>query len=177
MIFEGPIVTAAAAFASSSGILNVWIIFILSLLGNAIPDTILYFFGRFSRRRGIEKFLERFGVSRLRIKKLEKGLEKHSGKSLVLIKLTPVLPVPGLILAGFARISMRRFFYVTILFNLISTVLFTAIGYYSGLALTTLARYLKIESYILIIVIPIALIFYLVYKKIFASVRRTVEKR
>ena len=40
MILEGPIVTAAAAFAASLGYLSLPVVFILSVLGNIIGDLI-----------------------------------------------------------------------------------------------------------------------------------------
>lgn len=45
MVVEGPIVTSIAAFAASLGYLDIYMILIISLLGNLIPDILLFFIG------------------------------------------------------------------------------------------------------------------------------------
>lgn len=55
IIIEGPIVTSSAGFAASLGYFNVWIVLLLSVLGNLIGDIAHYFFGRFFRKKIIDK--------------------------------------------------------------------------------------------------------------------------
>jgi len=165
MILEGPIVTAAAAFAASLGIFNIWIILLFSIFGNLVPDTFLYFIGRNLRGGRIEKCIYSLGFTKARIKRLEKNLREHARKTLVMVKLTPGFPIPGLVLAGFTRIPFSKFFKTVILFNLIASVIFTAIGFYSGMAANSIMRYLRIGEYALLLVIPLVVFLYYSYKK------------
>ena len=176
MIFEGPIATAAAAFASSMGILNIYIIIILSLLGNLIPDTILFFIGRYSREKTLEKFIKYFGLTENRIKKFEAGFHKHFGKTMTFMKLVPPFPVPGLLFAGFSKVSIKKFFMVDITFNFISTLIAVFLGFYIGLASSKLFDYFDMGKYFLILIIPIALLIYLIYHKIFKEFGKGLEK-
>jgi len=110
MLIEGPIATYVAAFAASAGLLNIYIIFILAVFGNLIPDCFFFFVGRHSRVKAVESFLESFWINKSRIKKIEKGLHKHIKKSIVVLKLTPGLGIPGILLAGFTKVPFRKFF-------------------------------------------------------------------
>ncbi|MCX6707397.1 MAG: glycosyltransferase, partial [Candidatus Woesearchaeota archaeon] len=165
MLIEGPITTYTAAFAASLGLFNIYLVFILSILGNVIPDTILFFIGRLTRTSFVESILETFGMNRSRIKKMEIGLKKHIGKSITLFKLTPGLAIPGLIIAGFTKVSFKRFFIVMLLFNMSSAIMFTLLGFYSGIAASTIFKYFKIGDYILLAMIPLIIFIYWIYKK------------
>jgi len=166
MIVEGPVTTVAAAFASSLGIFNIYIIIILSTLGNLIPDTLLYFIGRFSRGPKVERYLIKLGFKKNRIEQIDSGFKKHAGKTLVFAKLTPTLPVLGLILSGFTKVPIKKFFLIDILFNITSAIIFVGIGFYFGVVSASILKYLKIREYVLLFIIPLAVLVYFLYKKI-----------
>lgn len=167
MVFQGPIITALAAFASSIGFFNIYVIFSISVLGNLIPDIILYFIGKSCRSDFIMKILFKFGISKKKISFLERGLKKHAEKTLVITKLTPALPVPGLILAGFVGIPFLRFLYIVVVFNLVASTIFTFLGYYFGVIFVNLFNYFKFSQYVIFALVILMIIFYLVYKKIY----------
>lgn len=167
MLIEGPITTYTAAFVASLGLFNIYFIFILSILGNVIPDTILFFIGKLARTGFVENILSTFGFSKPRIKRLEIGLKKHIGKSVIIFKLTPGLAIPGLILAGFTKVPFKRFFIVMTIFNISSAVLFTLLGFYSGIAVGTLLKFLRLEQYILLASIILIGAVYLFIRRVY----------
>jgi len=169
MVVEGPIITALASFAASLGYLDIYIILILSILGNLIPDMVLYLIGRFSRGRAIERFAHKFGLNKNRITKLEIHFKRHASKTIVFTKITPILPVPGLLLAGFAKVPLARFFYTVFAFNLLASIVFVSLGFYFGMVSLVFLRYLKIGEYALLLIIPLGIIAYFVYKKILSK--------
>ena len=170
MVIEGPIITYLAAFASSLGIFNIYLVFLLAVLGNSIPDTILFFIGKKSRVQKIERIIEYFGLTKSRIKNIEKSLKEHRKKSIVLIKLIPGLAVPGILLAGFMKVPFKKFFMISFLFDIIAAIIFTFAGFYSGVAIGNFLKYFKLEKYILWALILAGIIIYFllkwVYKKI-----------
>lgn len=166
MFFEGPIVTYAAAFAASLGVFNIWIIFILALFGNIVPDTVLYSFGRFSRGSRVERWVETFGLTNKRMAKIEGGFMKNTYKTLLIIKLTPLLPAPGLILSGFMKVSFRKFLLIDIIFNVAAALIFTALGFYSGVSLGSITRYLKMGWFLVPLFVILIIIVYFILKKI-----------
>lgn len=172
MVIEGPLITAAAAFAASLGIFDIWIIVLLSLMGNLFPDIFLYCIGRFTRGKRVESIVERLGLTKSRIKKLEKGFERHAGKTITFAKLIPPFPVPGLILAGFMRVPFKRFFLIDVVFNIVSTTVFIVIGFYLGLIATGVFRYFKIGEYALLLIIPSVLLVYWAFKELSKRLNR-----
>jgi len=172
MIFEGPIVTAAASFAASLGLLSIYVIFFLSFLGNQVPDILLYLVGRYSRGPRIERWLSKLGISKSKIKKLDLSYKKHAGKTLIFIKLIPPFPVPGLILAGFTRLPIKKFLFISLIFNLVSTIIATLIGYYLGMAANSIFKYLNIGEYALISIIPLIIILYLLFRRFLAYIKK-----
>jgi membrane protein DedA with SNARE-associated domain len=165
MVVEGPIITAAAAFVASLGYLNVWIILFLALLGNFIPDTLLFLIGRWGRKAGIERFVHRLGLRPSRMKLIERDMKKHACKTLIIVKLIPLLPIPGIILAGFMKVPIKKFLLVDILFNVVGALIFTSMGFYAGWAINNIFKYLKIGQYVLLLLIPLVIVVYIVYKR------------
>lgn len=165
MILEGPIITAGAAFAASLGVFNIWVILFLSIFGNLVPDALLFFIGRFSRGDRVEKFIKRFGITKQSINGLEKGFKNHAWKTITFIKLVPPFPLPGLILTGFARVPIKKFFLIDMTFNLVSSIIATIIGFYFGVAISSVFGYFKISQYAIILLLPLAILFYFFYKK------------
>ena len=54
MLAEGAIIAAAASFAAALGYFNIWIVFILAMLGDLVADFGLYGVGYFSRIAVVE---------------------------------------------------------------------------------------------------------------------------
>lgn len=161
MIIEGPIATYAAAAASAFGIFNIWIIFLLSFLGNLLPDTALYCFGRFARTGFIERFLQKyFKLSKAKMAKVERFIQKHAKKSIFIFKITPVLPLPGLILTGFMKVPFFTFLATAFIFNLISAIVFSSLGFYSGIAVSRITAYFNLTQIIIPIIIILIVIIY-----------------
>lgn len=171
MVIEGPIVTYVAAIASSFGFFDIWVIFFLSLFGNLLPDMLFYSIGRYSRGGRIERSLSNyFGLTNHRIKKIEENLKKHAGKTIFIVKITPILPIPGLILAGFAKISLRKFIVIDFLFNFVAAIIFVALGFYSGITVNNISKYLKIGEIIIPALIILVVAVYFLFKKVIRSI-------
>ena len=132
MLVEGPVVTAAAAFAAALGYFNIFMVFVLSLLGDAVSDVTYYFIGYWGRVMLVRKYGPRFGLTEDRIKKIEAFFHRHPNKTLIALKLTPVVPTPGLMIVGASRMPLRKFLTVCSVVILPKTVFFMILGYYFG---------------------------------------------
>jgi membrane protein DedA with SNARE-associated domain len=175
MLIEGPIVTSLAAFGASLGYLNIYAIIMLSLFGNLIPDIILFIIGRFGRKKSIENYISNLGIKYPKIKKLEIALKNHSGKALIFSKLTPPLPLPGIILAGFVKMPFKKFLIIDLIFNITATIIFAGIGFYFGFTIDKLFEYIQIGQYAFLAIIPMAIIVYFAYKKIFSKFSKELD--
>ena len=147
MIIEGPIITYIAAFASSLGIFNIFYVLILSVLGDVIGDLALFFIGRMGKQTAIEKY-ENKHLNPTKMSQLKMYLEKNPGKTIATIKLTPFLPIPGLILAGASNIRFKQFVFYSVFISLIYCLAMIVLGFYSGVAFLTIAKYVKYVEYL-----------------------------
>ena len=160
MLIEGPIVTAAGAFVAALGYFNLWIVFGLSILGNLVPDAIYYALGYWGREQFLNRYGRYFGIKKKKLEKIERMIHKHAVKSLVAIKLIPLLATPGLIAAGAARMNLKKYATWSIIVTIPSSLFYLILGYYFGAAFDRINRYLHIGYAIATIVILFAILYY-----------------
>ena len=175
MCVEGPITTAAAGFGAALGYFNPWAILVLSILGDLVPDAIYYFIGYIGRFTIIEKVGFRLGLTQARIDRLEDKLRKHYGKSMVALKLTPVIPTFGFMLVGYLRLSFVKFMEFSAAVTLPKSIIFLILGYFFG-RLYNINQYLHYAE----VMFPLAgiaiLLIYITYKKVSAKLAGKIEK-
>ena len=146
-LFEGPIVNYVAAFAASLGFFNVFIILILAIFGNAVADLTYYFIGRLGKKARLEKYIHKI-LKPKKIIKIKNYFKNNPGKTLLIIKLTPLIPAPGLILAGMTGLSFKKFFFYSSLISIISCFFITLVGFYSGAMFSIIFDYFKYGAYL-----------------------------
>jgi membrane protein DedA with SNARE-associated domain len=161
MLIEGPVVTAAGAFAAALHYFNIWIILVLSIFSNLIPDAAYYALGYWSRGKVLEKYGRYFGATPERIKLVETLAKEHSGKSLITIKLVPLLATPGLIVIGASKMDIKKYALWCAAITLPTTLLYLILGYYFGAAYSKIDHYLNLSIYFIIAaaIIVIALVY------------------
>lgn len=176
MIVEGPIITSAAAFATTLGYFNLAIIFGLAIMGDVIGDLLAYSIGYIGRITVVRKFGNRFGISEEKMEKLKHLFEKHPGKILLAIKLSPFLPVPGIITIGSTHLPFKKFILIDALIILPKTLIFVLLGYFFGHAYDRIYKYLNNGAYAFLIILVIASLVYYAYKKFTAKISKNLEK-
>jgi membrane protein DedA with SNARE-associated domain len=162
MLIEGPVVTAAGAFAAAFSYFHLWIVFVLSILGNLIPDALFYALGYWGRQTFIEKYGHYFGATKERIAIAEKLAANHTGKSLFAIKMIPFIAAPGLIVVGASKMDIRKYIFWCLVITIPSSLFYLLIGYYFGAAYGTIDHYLHLGYYLLaaVAIILIAILYY-----------------
>ena len=176
MLIEGPIVTAAASFGAAFGYFNIFIVFILSILGDVMADVIYYAVGYSGRIMVVQKFGRRFGLTEERIRKVEALLNSHPNKTLIALKLTPILPTPGLMIVGTSRMPLNKFITICSLVILPKTIFFVLIGYYFGATYSIILRKFEQGKLILVIIIVLILGIYYAAAKLSTHIAQKVEK-
>lgn len=175
-ILEGPLVTAAAGVGAALGYYRIEIIIMLSVLGDLIADTVYYTIGYWSRKTLITRYGSYVGLTPERVNSLERLLHRHSGKALIVIKLSPVIPVPGLIMIGSMRVPLRKFIRNSLLIALPKSVLFALIGLYAGRAYERLSDTITSTQNLLGLIALIIFITYFAYKKITARIMQEISQ-
>jgi membrane protein DedA with SNARE-associated domain len=175
MVVEGPIITSAAAFASALGYFNIFIVLILSVLGDLVGDFIYYAVGYFGRIAFVERYGHKVGLTKERMERMERLIEEHPTKTLVAIKLAPVLPAPGLMMIGATKMPFGRYTWMTLAVTLPKTILFMLLGYYFGRTYDSVSHYLQNGEYFIIIALVVVVIVFYLYKKISARLSLRLE--
>ena len=173
MVIEGPLTTMFASFAASLGHLNIFIIFILSFLGDVIGDLIHYTIGKYLRKSVLEKYWNKKGINKSRIQKLEKKLNKNFLGAMIIGKPTAPLSTITLLLSGALKIPLKKFILVSAITTLPLTILYVSLGFFFGSTLNNIIIYLKIGKYAILFVIIIFIILFLIYKKISSMILKS----
>lgn len=177
MCAEGPAVTAAAAFTAALGHFNPWIIFVLSVLGDLIPDTIYYYIGFFGKM-GMVKWLEkRAASSPSRLDRLHHLMHQNHTKTMVTLKLTPVIAIPGFIMIGAKRWSYWRFMWICTLISVPKSLILVLLGYYAGDFLKQHPAYLERFDIILLALVVLFIGVPFLYSRLSAYLASRLEKR
>ncbi|MEK7094156.1 MAG: hypothetical protein AAB903_02330, partial [Patescibacteria group bacterium] len=96
LVVEGPIVTAASAFAATLGYLDLRVVFVLSFLGDLTGDLTYYSIGYWGRKGFIEKYGKHFGLTPSRLERVAGLIKTHPIKTLVASKYIPIISASGL---------------------------------------------------------------------------------
>jgi len=176
MLIEGPIVTVAAAFAAALGYFDVFIVFVLSFFGDLVADGVYYIIGYFSRLAVIEKFGKYFGLTEKRMHRIEELLNGHSVKTLIALKLTPVLPTPGLMIVGATKMPIKKFVKICSLIIFPRTIFLVILGYYFGAAYEMLSKQMEEKTFTLLIIAAVVFLLYYGFTKLLAYFGKRVEK-
>lgn len=175
MCIEGPTVTAAATFALTFGFFNPVVIFFLSIFGDILPDALYYGIGRWKGMIFVKRFGHKFGMTKERIERLEKTIKLHGGKTVAVLKYTPVLSTPGLMLIGAAHMQWWRYIGFVSIVTLQKTLTFMLLGYFFGQAYGV-GKYIKYGAMIPFVLIVAYFIIVFLYKRISERIVSKIEK-
>ncbi len=164
-VVEGPIVSILAGFLCFLGFANPYLVLPIIVAGDITGDCIWYAAGRWGRRGFSGRWARYLGVTPDRLRRIEKHFEKHSGKTLILGKLTQALGALVLVGAGIARVRPRRF----IMFNLLATVpkslALLLVGYFFGRAYGQAASVLNYLALAMAALVVLAVVAYLIPRR------------
>ncbi|HEY5220714.1 MAG TPA: DedA family protein [Candidatus Paceibacterota bacterium] len=174
MLIEGPVITAAGAFAAALHYMNVWTVLLLSVLANLIPDLVYYAIGYWGRASFINKYGHYIGITPERIATTEKLAEQHSGKSIFMIKMLPLLATPGLILVGATRMDVKKYAFWSLVVTVPTSLLYLIIGYYFGAAYNTIQHYLNLGIYVALAAVAVIILIAYFQRKYFAGLKKKI---
>jgi membrane-associated protein len=171
IVVEGPVATLLGAAAASVGFMRLHLVFAAAVAGNVVADVLWYLLGYAGKVEWLLRYGRRFGLRRTDLDRVQRDMQNHSPKVLLIAKLTNVLVVPTLVATGLARVSWRRWFPVTVIGTLITSGALTVIGYYT----TEVAKQMRHGLQYLAFASPI--IFVLVTLWLISHVVRQHKKR
>jgi membrane protein DedA with SNARE-associated domain len=176
MMVEGPVITAASAFAAALGFFDIWIVLFLSIFGDWITDLAFYTLGYWGRKELINKFGKFVGLSEVRLARLEDIARRNQAKAMIITKVSPFIAFPGLMLMGAIKMPIKKFALYTLLIILPYCIFYAGIGYFFGRAYDSIMKYVKDGAFILAAVALLLLGIYMVHKKISAHIANKIKK-
>jgi len=150
MFIEGPVTTLMAAMLASLGAFNVWVVLILSMVGDIAGDVGLYGIGKkwgLSFARGVGKYI---GITEKRVLKMEKYFDGHGGKTIFLAKSTTGLCLVTFVAAGMAGMKFKKFLFYSFLGGIIWSGFLVAMGYFYGYLWREISEYIEWAGWIAI---------------------------
>jgi membrane protein DedA with SNARE-associated domain len=141
-VVEGPIATVIASFLASQGFLNIYIVYIIAIVGNLIGDSIYYSIGRLGRYTFIAKHGHYIGITEDRVRSTEEYYKNHLLKTILISKMVNAGIEVFLVTAGIARVNFKKFIGGILLIEIPKNILIVAVGYYFGKSYILIGKYL-----------------------------------
>lgn len=135
-VIEGPFATIAAAALAQKGVMEIWVVLALGVLGDLIGDAMLYLVGRFGVGLLPRGMCHRFGLDQRLLRPMERTFAQSGWSLLMTAKWTHVAGLPTLIAAGMARMPFLSFLLCNLLATLPKVAVLCLLGWSFGLALT-----------------------------------------
>lgn len=158
------IILSLSGFISSKAHLNVFFILLAATLGSLIGAIILYYIAYFIGLKILDsKILQICGIKKEKIKQATNHFKANGKSSIFFGRFIPIIRSFISIPAGLSKMNFKLFMILTTLGSLIWNTLFIFIGFIFKDKWETITSFIKNNS---LIICLIAIIFYLIIKKI-----------
>jgi membrane protein DedA with SNARE-associated domain len=165
MIIEGPIITIIGAFLASLGFFNIWIIFLLSILGDIVGDVVLYTIGYIGGASMLSRAEKLLKINIATMDKLRRLFTLHGKKTIFYVKSTTGLCWITFILAGTLKMDFRAFLFSALWGGVIWSGFLIISGYFFGYAFEKINDYLKYAGIIIFFLVVSFIFLMTLYKK------------
>jgi len=164
MIIEGPVVTIIAAMLASLGAFNVFVVLILSIIGDMGGDIIFYGLG-YKYGMGFVRHVGKYiGITENLVLKMEKYFERHGGKTIFAVKSTTGLCWATFTTAGIVKMDFKKFVKYSFLGGIVWSGFLVAMGYFYGYLWREIQVYIKWIGWVIFGVVIISFAFITLYK-------------
>lgn len=161
-IVEGPIATVIAGFLVTFGYLNVFLVYIIIILGDIIGDTILYYLG-FKGKKLLNKYGSYLGITPESLERAKEYFDTKHQKAIILSKIIHGVGIAGLVTAGILRIPYRRYIKSCVIVTIPQSAFLLLIGILFGHAYLQIGKYLDYFA-ASISVVALGTVVFVIYK-------------
>lgn len=165
MIIEGPVVTVFSALLAAMGVLNVWLVLVLSVFGDTVGDVILYWIGKRWGMHFVDKIGKYIGISKKLVLKMEKYFNGHGGKTIFAVKSTTGLCWATFVAAGIVRMDFGKFLKYSVLGGIIWSGFLVIMGYFYGYMWLQIEKYIKWAGWLIGGLVLVTFVIITLYKK------------
>lgn len=129
VLLEGPMATLIGAAAAATGLMRVWLVFVVASGTNLLADVLWYSIGSSGKLEWVRR---RTRMSESQMDELQHGVSENAVKMLLAAKLSVGFSVPTLIAVGLARVPWRRWLPAVFLGESLFTGFLVLVGYYAA---------------------------------------------
>jgi len=165
-LIEGPVAGFISATISTTGQLNIYIVFGLFLSAEIAADIFYYYLGKGLTESKFNKRLSKYEKN-VFLGVVKKTFNIHPVKTLLFIKVIGVIAVPSLMLIGkYQSLKWKKFFIWTSIICFFKDLTITIMGYWIGISLSEFLVGYDIYKIIvgIIGILAIGYIFFLSYR-------------
>ncbi len=163
MVLEGPIITIIAGLLVSLGVLSFPLTYGLAVTADLLGDTLYYLAGRYGANRVVDHWGKYLGISWGQIERLKRHFDRHTGKTLLIGKLTHGAGGMILLAAGVGQVPYLSFFWFNLLGTLPKSLALLLVGFYFGHGYQRINRYLNDAALLTISLVVLGGLAYLFY--------------
>lgn len=160
---EGPIIAVIAAFLAAQNVLNIYVVYIIIVLGDLIGDSIWYWVSRIGGEGLLPKYGHFLKVTEEKIIKAKQQLDKHFIKTMLFGKITNVPMLAIIIASGVTKIDFKKFFLVVFFITIPKALVFVLIGFYFGKYYLIINKYMDNFSSVVAGIFILSVLVYIIY--------------
>jgi len=167
VILEGPIIMIVSGFFVYLGFLNIYVTFLLLVVGDLTGDALHYVVGRYWQKSPwIKRNGYLFGYNEKSEEYIGNHFRNHSIKTVIFAKFAHGVGTAIQIAAGIARIDFSKYLFINFLGTVLKTLILMSIGYYVGGSYVKIDGYLNTFALIMISIFLFLFLYYLSHKYI-----------
>lgn len=157
-LLEGELIVIIAGYMAEQGLLNIWLVILVSFLGSFIIDQSLFYVGYYKGDGLLKKFPQGY------VNGLKKVVKKFETPSILLFRFVYGTRTISPLILGSSKVNPLKFTILNFISGVIWAIVFSFGGYFIGTALSKIVKTIEIR---LAIIIAIALIITLIVKFFF----------
>ena len=160
-LIEGPVAGFISALISASGLLNIYIVFLLLIIAEIGIDIFYYYLGKFLSESELQKKLSKFNNNGF-LQTVKEIFDKHPIKALIFIKVVGIIAVPSLIVIGkYQTIKPKKFILWTSIIAFFKDLTIVLAGYTLGVSIEAFLMAYDIYKVIGIVISVLAVLYIL----------------
>ncbi|MFA7319531.1 MAG: DedA family protein [Parcubacteria group bacterium] len=164
MVIEGPVATIIAAMLASLGAFNIFIVLLLSILGDIIGDVVLFGLGYHYGMGFVRRVGKYMGITEKLVLRMEKYFAAHGGKTIFAVKSTTGLCWATFVAAGIVKMDFRKFIKYSFYGGIVWSSFLVAMGYFYGYLWREMKIYISWVGWMIFGIATVSIVIINIYK-------------